>query len=209
MEDFLPLKKLLNYKDNINRRTELKKILQDKNIPRVLKEYYIQFGDYKDLNHAQNNLVSPNKLTEISNYVIFYTENQCVAQWGISKKDLSKNNPPVYVTYDEETFLKESDTLSDFLTVMGFLNICLSMEYSTEEFYFIDKNTYNKIISKYNLVGKIDWCGTEIYQDHNDDIIYISNNVDDFTLLYSSNNEKHFNALDDYIMPLIENMEDF
>ena len=102
-------------------------------LPKILIQYYQEMGKHEILNHAQNNLLSPNELVEIGDYVIFYTENQYVAQWGISKKDLFKENPPVYVTYDEETFLKETETLSDFLISSGYLHACFGLEFSTEE----------------------------------------------------------------------------
>lgn len=204
MQYFSKLKELFKITETIGfSQEEISSAIERFNsLPKVLIQYYQEMGKHEILNHAQNNLLSPNKLTEIGNYVIFYTENQYVAQWGISKKDLFKENPPVYVTYNEKTFLKETETLSDFLISSGYLHACFGLEFFNEELIEINEEQYQQIVSKYTkcLEQLSEWLPAEFYQNHNDDIIYIDSNYD---LMFASSSEEHFNELDKTISRIL------
>lgn len=79
----------------------IKNICND--IPKVLIDYYSQFGKIKELNHTQDRLLAPEKLRFSKNgdFLIFYEENQCACVWGIDKNDLNADNPPVYMSFEE------------------------------------------------------------------------------------------------------------
>ncbi|UCJ07526.1 SMI1/KNR4 family protein [Chitinophaga pendula] len=91
-------------------------------LPTTLREYYLQLGKHEALNHTQDNLVLPEQL-EIhdSGYLVIYTENQFVSMWGINTADLDKEDPPVYITHDDQEWHQESNTLSGFLLAMAYL----------------------------------------------------------------------------------------
>lgn len=220
MEYFSKLKELFNINETIGfSKDELQPLINKySNLPKVLVEYYQQLGKHEILNHVQNNLIEPTQLYELNGYLIFYTENQWVAQWGIALEDLKQDNPPVYVTYDDEIFYKETETLTVFLISAGYLNAVLGLEYSIEEFIEINEEQYRQIVSKYNkcLEQLSEWLPVEFYQNHNDDIIYIDRNNHD--LIFSSSSKNHFNELNktiskildvDTLSPWVEDEEDF
>jgi len=85
-------------------------------IPKVLFDYYFQLGKIKKLNQTQDRLLEPKKLRFSKNldFLIFYIENQWTCVWGINIKDLSIDNPPVYMSYEENEWSKETNLLTDF-----------------------------------------------------------------------------------------------
>lgn len=210
MADFLQLRKLFNTTQYLGYSEKLIQcaINQYGSLPKVLLDYCIQCGGYETLNNAQNHFLEVaewNIIGSKQDYLWFYGENQDVCRWAISMNDLNKDNPPVYVTYDEETFLKETDTLYEFLIAMGYFNASLGLEYSTEDIYFINLEQYNKIVNHYKKLLNLhsNWVDMEFYQNHSDDIIYMSkHDNDEYELLYSSNNEEHFNELDEFMQTL-------
>ena len=71
-------------------------------IPVALERYYKELGREEAVNHTQNRLIVPWKYTwpQSKSHLIVYAENQYVCVWGISLSDLDMENPPVYVTFD-------------------------------------------------------------------------------------------------------------
>lgn len=88
-------------------------------LPEILKQYYLQLGKIVPLNQQQNRLLEPGKMIDVGEYLIFYVENQYVAQWALKISDLSQYNPPVYCAMDEKTFKPECENLYDFLLAMA------------------------------------------------------------------------------------------
>lgn len=91
------------------------------NLPQTFVDYYTELGKIFELNQSQDSLVTLDRLTNYATneYLIFYTENQHVCVWGINKDDLSKPNPPVYMSYDEKEWNLETETLTNFFTAMA------------------------------------------------------------------------------------------
>lgn len=92
-------------------------------IPKALEDYYRLCGGCKEMNSAQDFLLTPDgiysyklKTWNYSDYCVFYVENQCCVEWAIKKSDLNMENPPVYETYDSgETWGKICDSVSQYL----------------------------------------------------------------------------------------------
>ena len=90
-------------------------------LPKVLTDYYTELGKIQNLNHTQDLLIVPERFQYFrhNDYLIFYYENQRSCVWGIHKDDLSKANPPVYMSFDEKEWNLETETLTDFFTAMA------------------------------------------------------------------------------------------
>lgn len=90
-------------------------------LPQVLKDYYLQLGGHEAINQTQDSLLLPSQLYfSEDGHLIFYAENQAVAVWGIKKADLTQENPPVYMTYDEEEWTDDNN-LYDFFVAAAYL----------------------------------------------------------------------------------------
>lgn len=209
MTDFKEIKQLFNITENLGySATELavlKKVCN--NIPSVLKEYYRQLGKVKELNKTQNTLVTPNnlRLSKNSDYLIFYTENQHACVWGIKFEDLQTANPPVYMSYDENKWQKETDSLSEFLNVMANLQAVFSFPFSSEEFITINNEALKTIqqhFKKRNFsISK--WIETDFYGNHNNDVIMVQKNNENYDLLFASNNEQQFITMNAVLEKLV------
>lgn len=169
-------------------------------IPNVLKDYYVKFGKHEALNSTQDCLITPPQFEEYSdpNYLIFYSEDQGVCMWGIKKRDVQKENPPVYENYGEDEWYLTADTVYEFLISMAHLQAVMCMEFSNEEYTDISQaqasEIANRFISKQADSGL--YTGVKFYGDYDDTVIVVMNNHERFILMYSSNGEEHFNEID-------------
>lgn len=180
-------------------------------IPKALEDYYRLCGGCKDMNSAQDFLLTPDgryghnllKNWNCSEYCVFYTENQCACDWAVKKSDLNKENPPVYESYDEETWYKSADSVSQFLISHAYFHAAFSFEYSNEEFYEADKKQAEEIEKKFPSAN----ADSELYkffQPYPDTVIALIYNDDSFLVIYSSENEEHFNETDDIICEILD-----
>ena len=148
------------YKNEIRLKTDL---------PRVLKRYYHECGDFdinscfseilnlEDIEFSHNWLKEQLEdddysqeeiekiLKETDNFLIFWTENQGVWNAGIKKEDLSLENPPVYMTTNDDlyTWKKVTDDIDTFILLQIIDNL------SDSKFYFLtfDSEQINSILS--------------------------------------------------------------
>lgn len=148
------------YKNEIRLKTDL---------PRVLKRYYHECGDFdinscfseilnlEDVEFSHNWLKEQLEdddysqeeiekiLKETDNFLIFWTENQGVWNAGIKKEDLFLENPPVYMTTNDDlyTWKKVTDDIDTFILLQIIDNL------SDSKFYFLtfDREQINSILS--------------------------------------------------------------
>ena len=148
------------YKNEIRLKTDL---------PRVLKRYYHECGDFdinscfseilnlEDIEFSHNWLKEQLEdddysqeeiekiLKETDNFLIFWTENQGIWNAGIKKEDLSLENPPVYMTTNDDlyTWKKVTDDIDTFILLQIIDNL------SDSKFYFLtfDSEQINSILS--------------------------------------------------------------
>lgn len=148
------------YKTEIRLKTDL---------PRVLKRYYHECGDFdinscfseilnlEDIEFSHNWLKEQLEdddysqeeiekiLKETDNFLIFWTENQGVWNAGIKKEDLFLENPPVYMTTNDDlyTWKKVTDDIDTFILLQIIDNL------SDSKFYFLtfDREQINSILS--------------------------------------------------------------
>lgn len=167
-----------NYKiswEEINR-TEIR---LKTNLPRVLRRYYHECGDF-DINRCLSSILNLDEigfshdwerealeddetpkdeiektLKEIDNFLIFWTENQGVWNAGIKKEDLSLENPPVYMTTNDDLYSweKVTDDIDTFILLQVLDNLQSSgfyfLTFDSEEIDFL---LLDKKISKEELL---------------------------------------------------------
>jgi hypothetical protein len=173
-------------------------------LPKVLTDYYTELGKIQNLNHTQDLLIVPERFQYFrhNDYLIFYYENQRSCVWGIHKDDLSKANPPVYMSFDEKEWNLETETLTDFFTAMAFLQAGFALEFPGNTFYEIEPKDLDFIIKNYSNKGVSfkQWLeGIQFYGNHADDVIVIMGGNQMF---YASNSQEHFIEIDEVLSQL-------
>lgn len=211
MADFSSIKKLFGItnpkglsSDEIN---SIKSIFG--NLPQTLIDFYMEFGNEPEVTQTQDSLLLPNDLKYFKHneYLIFYCENQRVCVWGIHKDDLAKENPLVYMSYDEKEWMPESEKLSDFLLAMSYLQSLFALEYIVDTFRYISAGDVEYIRSNFKSKGVSfkQWTqGIEFYSNYDDSIIIIMGGGEQ--LMYSSASKEHFTEMDKVLSTLGEEM---
>lgn len=167
-----------NYKiswEEINR-TEIR---LKANFPKVLRRYYHECGDL-DINSCFSSILNLDEigfshtwkretleddgisndeiekaLKQTDNFLIFWTENQGVWNAGIKKEDLALENPPVYMTTNDDLYSweKVTDDIDTFIILQVLDNLQSSgfyfLTFDSEEIDFL---LLDKKISKDELL---------------------------------------------------------
>lgn len=206
MTDFSVIKKLFHITESNGFTNDEIQVVKDifGDLPAVFVDYYTELGKIQNLNQTQDLLIVPERFQYFkhNDYLIFYYENQRTCVWGIHKEDLSKRNPPVYMSYDEKEWNLETETLTDFFTAMAFLQAGFALEFPSNTFYEIEANDLDFIIKNYSDRGVSfkQWLeGIQFYGNHDDEVIIITGGNQMF---YSSNTENHFLEMDKVLSKL-------
>lgn len=170
-----------NYKiswEKINR-TEIR---LKANFPRILRRYYHECGDL-EINSCFSSILNLDEigfshtwerealeddgvsndeiekaLEQTDNFLIFWTENQGVWNAGIKKEDLSLENPPVYMTNNDDLYSweKVTDDIDTFIILQVLDNLQSSgfyfLTFDSEEIDFL---LLDKKISKDELLKNL------------------------------------------------------
>ena len=177
------------------------------NLPRVLRRYYHECGDF-DINHCFSDMLNledidfshnllreileedeyseneiENILKETDNFLIFWTENQGVWNAGIKKEDLSLENPPVYMTNNDDLYSweKVTDNIDTFILLQVLDNLQDSkfyfLTFENEELNFLlsDKKISKDELFKnpFGIKDKNIKFPTYSEYDYNSDKVYI------------------------------------
>ena len=187
-------------------------------IPRVLEEFYINYGKSKELQGLQDELVLPDKYESFLkyDYMVFFNENQGVCQAGIHRSDLDKENPPVYVNNivdGKMSWYKSADSISDFLIAMYGYQASICLEYYPEGFFWVSTEDIKYIEEKFEKKEQSMeyWlmCKITLYGNDNNSRIALMDNLlyeDNIQMNYASNNEKSFGELDFILENIGESM---
>ncbi|WP_343705428.1 hypothetical protein [Flavobacterium sp.] len=210
MTDFSVIKKLFHIAEPNGFTYDEIQVVKDifGQLPKVFVDYYAELGKIQNLNHTQDLLIVPERFQYYKNddYLIFYSENQKACVWGIHKEDLSKSNPPVYMSYDEKEWNWEANTLTDFFTAMAHLQAGFALEFPSNTFYEIEMNDLDFIIKNYSDKGVSfnQWLeGIQFYGNHDDDVIIITGGSQMF---YAANSKEHFTQLNKVLSQLGEEL---
>lgn len=206
MTDFSIIKKLYHITEPNGFTNDEIQIVKDifGNLPKVFVDYYTELGKIEDLNHTQDLLIVPERFQYYKqiDHLIFYSENQRACVWGIHKDDLSKANPPVYMSEDGKEWKLETETLTDFFTAMAFLQAGYALEYPCNTFYELEPHDFKFIADNFQNKGFSfkEWLGgINFYGNYSDDVIII---IDDNQLFYAANTNEHFVEMDKVLSKL-------
>jgi hypothetical protein len=180
-------------------------------LPKALTDYYKQLGNEEALNHTQDELLLPNELEFVGDYLCFYQENQCVAQWCIAMCDLETDNPPIYVTYDAEEFYMESERLTDFLIAMSYLQGLYAFPFASEKMYDISELQASLIFADFApIMNTFNKClGVLLFSNHVGSIVALMKKSSECTnegyfAYYSSRFEEDFKNIDAFFKMLLQ-----
>ena len=167
-------------------------------LPQVFVDYYAELGKIQNLNHTQDLLIVPERFQyyKHNDYLIFYSENQKACVWGIHKEDLSKSDPPVYMSEDEKDWNLETETLSDFFTAMAFLQAGFALKFPGNTFYELEEDELNFVRANFRNKGFSfkQWLGgINFYGNYDDDVVIVQAGNQ---LFYAADTKEHFVALD-------------
>ncbi|KQO34624.1 hypothetical protein ASF10_02615 [Flavobacterium sp. Leaf82] len=175
-------------------------------LPKVFTDYYTELGKIQNLNHTQDLLIVPERFQyyKHNDYLIFYSENQKACVWGIHKNDLSKPDPPVYISEDEKDWYLETESLTEFFTAMAFLQDGFGLKFPSNTFYELEQHDLDFMIKNFSdkAVSFKQWLeGIKFYGNHDDDVIVIMGGNQMF---YAANSQEHFTELDEMLSKLGE-----
>lgn len=178
-------------------------------LPRILEDYYKELGNVENLNQTQDSLTRINDFPycKHSDYLIIYVENQRTCVWGIFKDDLSKPNPPVYHSFNEQEWHLECEKLMDFLEAMAYLQAIFGLDYSPKLFRSVEKEDVDYLHENFankNVSFRVHCEGVEFFGNHDDTIIMLFESGGYFT--YSSSSKDHFDEMDRVLSLLGEEM---
>jgi hypothetical protein len=208
MTEFKEIRQLFaiteNFGFSVAEISEYKKICDS--IPKVLEDYYAQLGKIEALNHTQNELVEPSRLVLSKNqdFLIFCGENQWVCFWGIDKNDLSMDNPPIYISYDNEVWTKETECLTDFLNATASVQAIFALPFGSGEFVSISREEFEIFEKKFKKrdFALPHWAGTHFYGNHDNEVIMIQQNEDHYDMFYASNDKKRYKEMNKILSKL-------
>ena len=92
-------------------------------LPHLLREFYLITGERKDINGVHNRLLAPEDLRLSGDVLVFYEENQGVCLWGVDVRNEGDEDPAVFREDSDEspTWDSDFDYLSQFLIAMLFM----------------------------------------------------------------------------------------
>lgn len=183
-------------------------------LPNALVDYYRQLGGACELNHAQNDLLAPAELEILGDYLCFYQENQCVAQWCVALSDLSEINPPVYVTYNEVDFFIECDSTVEFFTAMSAFHALFSFSFRSGKDIEISALQAEDIKDRFDALPhtKTHCLGVSFLSSRPDCVIALAKKSTDtlneaYLIYYAAQSEPHFQEIErwfaQYIFPML------
>ena len=148
-------------------------------IPKFLRAYYLELGN-NEINFRQDELLLPNarnsaslkRLRFESQYLTFYQENQGCHYWGIKKTDLEKENPPVY-RKEKESWITDSDNLSDFLIGIAFWQSGFGFDYNASRIDILNSEVAEalRLFNKESFL--FDKWNVEFYRNAENELISV------------------------------------
>lgn len=193
---------------------ELEKVKQEVGqLPLALEIFYLTYGKTEELTHLQDELILPNRYEDLmyEDYLVFFNENQGVCHAGIKKEDAMLPDPPVYVQMDEEDWNLAADSVSDFLVAMYGYQASLCLEYSPEEFYWIEEE--EKEIIEENFPKRKEYIANwiefsiHLYGDDNGGRITLMEQEEDgIQMNYAANSEDVYEKMQEILQNIGEEM---
>ena len=192
---------------------EMEKVKQEVGeLPPALEYFYTTYGKTEELLHLQDEFILPNRYEELvsEDYLVFFNENQGICHAGLKKEDAMLPDPPVYVQMDEEDWNLASDSVSDFLVAMYGYQASLCLEYSPEEFYFIEEEEKEIIEEKFPkrkeyIASWLDDFSVYLYGDNNSGRIALMEQEEDgIQMNYAANSQEEYDRMQEMLQDIGE-----
>lgn len=108
-------------------------------LPQVVEEFWRIAGRTEAIHHVQDTWMKPENFQRWdwlrnSDYLILLNENQGCCRAGISRSDLDKADPPVYLTMDDRNWKLCSETTSEFLQAALAYEAVFTYSFGPEDF---------------------------------------------------------------------------
>ena len=165
-------------------------------LPETLRRYYRQLGANARINQTQDSLILPTDLKiEAGDVVIFYRENQTVWSAGLKTADFALDDPPVYLSYDQQTWEEISGGLRNFLTAESYLQALFALPFTAnragieaEKAAFVRQNWRPA-----EAISPL-W-GTTFYQNSGNEILALMTSADQVDLFVAARDETGFRQI--------------
>lgn len=153
-------------------------------IPKAVEDFYRAAAKTDALHHVQDTWILPEHYGKWSwlsktGALILLSENQGVCFAGILPEDLDKPDPPVYVTYDHETFqtweLCAPSATEFFAAALGY-EAAFTFEYEPQAFYWYTQPEVERVEAGLEKLPweLLDWCSEmhiTLYQNASDNLL--------------------------------------
>ena len=200
MQDFQEIKRLFGIRDDTCGfgEDEIVRCEQrlGRRLPQTLRRYYRQLGADQRINQTQDNLISPIELEiEAGDVVVFYRENQAVWSAGLKIVDFALDDPPVYLSYDQQTWEEIPGGLRNFLTAEGYLQALFALPFAANRAGLEAEKT--ALVRRcWRPVAAISalW-GTTFYQNSDDEILALMTSDDQIDLYVAARDEIGFRRI--------------
>jgi hypothetical protein len=143
-------------------------------LPSFFKTYYLQVGKDQKLNQSHNSLVSPDKLWMKDDFLCFYEENQGVVTWAMHRNDLEAPVTPVYYSYDQVTWEKDSPRIEDFFLSMAYWQGALGGLAYWAMSEDLDQETFAAIQAQYKEITRISYWNNRHFSNYPTHIIEVT-----------------------------------
>ncbi|MCU0240694.1 MAG: hypothetical protein MUC29_14735, partial [Pyrinomonadaceae bacterium] len=168
-----------------------------KRLPEILRQYYLQLGNNKQINQTQDKLLPLSKLKLLEDsWFVFYWENQGVWEASISFTDFELENPPIYLNVDNSDWESINLNVLNFLKSMAYLQGLFAFPFNANGREF-DVNKLNFIKENWRKIkfGFPNW-EVSFYQNSFNEIISLMGNNNVFIAT------KELNMFEDLVQKL-------
>lgn len=189
-------------------------------IPATVEDFWRNACRTSAIHHVQDQWITPDDFQKYdwlknNDYLILLNENQGCCRAGIRKDDLDKNNPPVYVSMDDDEWILCTDTFSEFLEAALAYESVFSFTYCGEDgedyedfVYWITDEELKIIQSKlekqpFILHGWMD-IDFSFYSNAPDNMVVVMD-CDEIQVIYGAASEKSHEKLMEVMEGIGEN----
>ncbi|MBR1736360.1 MAG: hypothetical protein IJ736_05020 [Firmicutes bacterium] len=180
------------------------------NIPKAVKEFYKICGKCREINFIQDEWITPQSYEKyewlnMDKNLVLMNENQGVWEVQILREDLNKDDPPVYLKYNEcEEFFLCNEKTSEFIKNMLVFEGIFQFEYSSEAFYWITDNEFEYIknnLYKYPYIPNklFSENGLHLFYMTADSAIAIMNDTGEYQMFYGAASRKSYDKIDELL----------
>lgn len=177
-------------------------------LPKTVEEFYRKAARTEALHHGQDSWLLPEDFRRRewlrkSDCLLLLNENQGVFHAGIRRCDLTRDDPPVYLTDDDREWRLCADNVTEFICAMTAYEAVFTYEYTPEEFYSITEEELAELEAgltrlPYEVRG---WFGNRIllFCNAEDNMAEVMDCGGDLQMLYGAATESSYARLTEVV----------